>query len=378
MLRLLLTSLIASSAGQVAQLDEVNFESTVSKTPYFIKFFAPWCNYCKRLDPSWKELASIISGTRIKVGEVDCTTDTALCSRFGVVGYPSLQMFDGIDSEPTTYEGARTLDAMQTFVVEQTERLQVKTTEDLDPSFKGGLHIATDTTFKQLIATDYTFVKFYAPWCGHCKAMAPVWAELAAKYATSPDVKIAKIDCTTNKKSCNDVGVRGYPTLLIFHAGEQLKKYQGGRTIDAMTMFIKEQKGDVVAPAEAVDKKAITAVKGVAELTDDNFEGATATGVTFVKFYAPWCGHCKRLQPVWEELAEAFDSNRDVTIAKMDCTDSVKVCTKQGVRGYPTLLLYTSGSKSAKHAGSRSIDDLVEYVQSFVDEFDENKDHDEL
>ena len=143
-------------------------------------------------------------------------------------------------------------------------------------------------------------------------------------------------------------------------------------------MFIKEQKGDVVAPAEAVDKKAITAVKGVAELTDDNFEGATATGVTFVKFYAPWCGHCKRLQPVWEELAEAFDSNRDVTIAKMDCTDSVKVCTKQGVRGYPTLLLYTSGSKSAKHAGSRSIDDLVEYVQSFVDEFDENKHHDEL
>ena len=143
-------------------------------------------------------------------------------------------MFDGLETEPFTYKGARTLDAMQEFVAQQTEKLQVKTSEDLDPSYKGGLHVATDATFKQLIATEYTFVKFYAPWCGHCKAMAPVWADLATKYATSPDVKIAKIDCTTNKISCNEQGIRGYPTLLLFKEGEQLKKYQGGRTADAM------------------------------------------------------------------------------------------------------------------------------------------------
>ena len=54
------------------------------------------------------------------------------------------------------------------------------------------------------------------------------------------------------------------------------------------------------------------------ELTADTFPDAIATGVTFVKFFAPWCGHCKRLAPTWDELAEkAHRTLLSVTIAKV-------------------------------------------------------------
>lgn len=55
----------------------------------------------------------------------------------------------------------------------------------------------------------------------------------------------------------------------------------------------------------------------VYELTEETFDRHIEKGNHFVKFYAPWCGHCKRLAPVWDMLAEAYAKEKSVTIAKV-------------------------------------------------------------
>jgi protein disulfide-isomerase-like protein len=72
-------------------------------------------------------------------------------------------------------------------------------------------------TFDEAVHTKNMFVKFYAPWCGHCKSLAPDWDSLAEKYAGSSSVVIGSVDCTAdyNEGLCQTYGVQGYPTLKV-------------------------------------------------------------------------------------------------------------------------------------------------------------------
>lgn len=86
------------------------------------------------------------------------------------------------------------------------------------------------------------FVKFYAPWCGHCKEMAPAWATLAANPAgeTAADLIIANVDCTTKggKVLMDRFDIRGYPTMLLFtEGGSKIYKHNGQRSLRALTDF---------------------------------------------------------------------------------------------------------------------------------------------
>ncbi len=99
-------------------------------------------------------------------------------------------------------------------------------------------------SFEQAVHSKNTFVKFYAPWCGHCKALAPDWDTLAEKYAASPSVLIASVDCTTeeNRDLCQEYGVSGYPTLKYFKDGSnEAHDYGGGRGLDELDSFADQE-----------------------------------------------------------------------------------------------------------------------------------------
>jgi len=92
-------------------------------------------------------------------------------------------------------------------------------------------------------------VKFYAPWCGHCRALAPDWEALASRLDGS-GVVVARLDCDRNPATCDrfDEHVRSFPTLLLFR-DRGLYAYRGARDVDALEAFARE--GYAVDPGAA-------------------------------------------------------------------------------------------------------------------------------
>ncbi|KAJ9441171.1 Protein disulfide-isomerase tigA [Diplonema papillatum] len=106
---------------------------------------------------------------------------------------------------------------------------------------------------------------------------------------------------------------------------------------------------------------AIT-MAGAIDLTPENFdEHVGASKKAVVKFFAPWCGHCKKMAPAWDQLEQEFGS--EVTVGSVDCTVHRDLCSKFGVRGYPTLKGFKAGSQDPlEYKGGRDFNTLKGYV----------------
>ncbi|KAL5982766.1 disulfide-isomerase [Asimina triloba] len=82
-----------------------------------------------------------------------------------------------------------------------------------------------------------------------------------------------------------------------------------------------------------------------------------------LEFYAPWCGHCKKLAPILDEVAISFKSDENVVIAKMDATANDIVSDKFDVKGYPTLYFSSPSGKLLQYEGNRSKEDIIDFIQ---------------
>jgi len=130
--------------------------------------------------------------------------------------------------------------------------------EPIPEKQEGAVTVVVAKNYDAIVLDDAkdVLVEFYAPWCGHCKALAPKYEDLASLYAKSEfkdKVVIAKVDSTANDVPDE---IQGFPTIKLYPAGAKDKPitYSGARTIEDLIQFIKENgkyKAEVAVEAEA-------------------------------------------------------------------------------------------------------------------------------
>ncbi|KAI8932110.1 hypothetical protein NX059_010995 [Plenodomus lindquistii] len=299
-----------TAAAGVLDLEPTNFDDVVLKSgkPALVEFFAPWCGHCKNLAPVYEELAGVFqhASDKVSVAKVDADAHKSLGKRFGVTGFPTLKWFDGKSDKPTDYSGGRDLESLTKFIQEKS---------GVKPKVKGKLPSAVtfldNQSFKEKVGKDQdVLVAFTAPWCGHCKTLAPIWETLANDFVNEPSVLIAKVDAEAenSKALASEQGVQGYPTIKFFRKGTtEALPYEGARSEADFVNFLNTNSGTHRAVGGGLDATGgtIEAFNSVIE----KFQGAYGDGAEEAKKIA--AGLTDKYAQYYVKVFDKIGTNKD-------------------------------------------------------------------
>jgi len=253
------------------------------------------------------------------------------------------------------------------------------------------LNFLNSENFKSSISNGIWMVFFGATWCPHCRHLTPDWLKFQKEaeekeLETKFDFHIAKVECTESEDICREQGLRGYPTIYLFNNGER-KEETNDRTPEYLMKFA-QKNIDVyyqenlkygykrlsdekltaelvkVVPLEIGEKTRNINPEGkVVHFTSETFQPAIDQSTWFIMFHAPYCGHCRRFGPTWEEFAGKMKNK--MNIGKLDCTLYGDICNKYGITGYPTLKIIDQ-HETNDFKGIRRIEDLEKFVEGYI------------
>ncbi|KNE68140.1 protein disulfide-isomerase domain [Allomyces macrogynus ATCC 38327] len=276
----------------------------------------------------------------------------------------------------------------------------------------------TSKNFDDKVKSGTWMIEFFAPWCPHCKKLAPKYEKLATTaipWRAEHDFYVARVDCVADQPLCDRAKVDGFPTIFLYNQGQQIEEYDtdlsaAGLIKYAKSVIARYPKGDsssapAAAPAApAAAAKSTTGHKAatdaapaapipasraakdaefqqlaaernvpvpgigkygkVVDLNSANFDEVVSQGGPWLlEFYAPWCGHCRHLKPIYDQLGEALAGKMNV--ARIDADLDAALGSRFGIKGFPTIKLYRGG-QTVEYRGPRTLQALYKYALSAV------------
>lgn len=332
--------------------------------PTLVMFYAPWCGHCKRLKPEFSALATELKG-KVMMGGMDLTQEgnDEVARIYKIEGYPTLEYFDG-GKHKFRYSGENSKDSISKWLKNPTSKPEVveKKEEEIPWSQVPSeiVHL-TDATFTSFISTKKSvLVMFYAPWCGYCKKTKPLYMAAAKRLKDDGvDGILAAVDATAETETAGKHEIEGFPTFLYFKNGKFAWKVEE-RTEDGFYNFMKNP---VEPPPTELPWKEQPG--NVVHLTTETFKTELKKKKTsLVMFYAPWCGHCKRVKPIFSEAAGKIADDDRIMFAAVDCTTETTLCTEHEVKGYPTLIHFSYGKHPKQYNNGYDVDSFLNFVHN--------------
>merc|ERR1719209_850448 len=407
-----------------------NFQTAIdTNSLVLVEFYAPWCGHCKKLAPEYAKAASILSekNSAAKLAKVDATEHKELSQQFGVKGYPTLKFFkNGVAQE---YTGGRTADTIVQWIDKKSGPVATPlANKDEANSFVADNKVAvigffTDPGSKKAVAfttaadanEDVHFAitsnkdifnlfdvqddaavillkKFDE---GRNNLEGDITVETVASFVTANALPLVVDFNTDTAKQIFQGSVKNH---LIMFQSANAEKYE--HNLHNARKVAKDFKGEIMFVSVTTDEaehKRVIEFFGISEdevptfrltasdddmlkykpantepvkvLVGSNFAEVAldSTKDVLVEFYAPWCGHCKKLAPIWDELGEKFKDSDKIVIAKLDATANEIENVK--VRGFPTIKLFKAGDNSeVDYTGGRTLEDFVKFLTPDAEE----------
>ncbi|KAG0315239.1 protein disulfide-isomerase precursor, partial [Linnemannia gamsii] len=262
-------------------------------------------------------------------------------------------------------------------VVAGINKAKVKS-EAIHESNDGNVKIVVAHTYDEIVHDKEkdVLIEYYAPWCGFCKRLEPIYDELGALYKGS-NIVIAKLDATANDLPASvPFAVKGYPTIKFKKAGQDdYIDYSGERTAASFVDFLRK---NAVNKVDIADPEGLYEPKLKSEAAPETQDGPVTVVVAnnyedivhdnekdvLIEFYAPWCGFCKLLAPIYDELGALYKGS-NVVIGKFDATaNDLPTSVPFAVKGYPTIKFKKAGAKDyIDYKGERTAAAFVDFLR---------------